>query len=138
MNKKPLVFDYLIRAENELLETYQKHLPNRPFGYRHVYLCGAARRALAQSRAFKSCVEDKNGLVALAILRLQLDTVLRLYALYWVADPEKFAQEVFNGKQIDRLKDEHGNLMKDRYLIDRLLSKNPWVESVYKNTSGLM
>lgn len=138
MSEKLSTFDYLLRVEKELLETYQQHLPNRPVGYRHFYLCGAARRALAQSRAFKSCVEDKNGLVALALLRLQLDTVLRLYALYWVDDPEKFAHDVFDGKQIDRIKDGRGNLMKDRYLIDRILSKNPWVESVYKNTSGLI
>lgn len=138
MSEATSALEKLIRAEKELLDTYQRHLPNRNIGFRHFYLCGAARRALAQSRAFRSCVEDKNGLVALAIVRLQLDTVLRLYALYWVADPEKFAKEVFNGKQIDRIKDGQGNLMKDRYLIDKISSKNPWVEAVYKNTSGLI
>lgn len=83
-------------------------------------------------------MSDQNGIVALAILRLQLDTVLRLYALYWVADPEKFAERVFNGEQIDRLKAADGELMKDRYLINRIMSHNPWVDEVYKNTSGLI
>jgi len=131
-------FDDIRRVENELLDIYKQHLSGRPVGYRHFYLCGIARRALAQSRAFQNCVQDRNGLVALAILRLQLDTVLRLYALYWVADPESFAQEVFQGKQIDRIKAADGELMKDRYLIDKVMPRNPWVDSVYKNTSGLI
>jgi hypothetical protein len=28
--------------------------------------------------------------------------------------------------------------MKDRYLIDKIKERNPWVEAVYKNTSGLI
>lgn len=131
-------FDNLERAEKDLLETYGRHLSGRSVGYRHFYLCGIARRALAQSRAFKSCLEDRNALVALAILRLQLDTMLRAYALYFVDDPESFAHEVFQGKQIDRIKAADGKLMQDRYLIDKVMPRNPWVESVYKNTSGLI
>jgi len=126
------------RAESELLDLYQHHMVSRPFGHQDLYLLGIARRTLAQARAFRQCVEDKNFLVAAALLRLQLDTVLRLYALYWVADPEAFAGRVFAGEQIDRLKAADGQQMKDRYLIDKLKDRNPWVETVYKNTSGLI
>lgn len=111
---------------------------NRPFGYQDLYLLGIARRALAQAKAFRQCVDDLNGLVASAILRLQLDTVLRLYALFWVANPEEFAGRVFAGEQIDRLKAADGQQMKDKYLIDKIKDRNPWVETVYKNTSGLI
>lgn len=128
----------LERAERELLDLYKHHIVDRPFGYQDMYLMGVARRALAQSSAFKNCVTDRNGLVALAILRLQLDTALRLYALYWVSDPEEFAGRVFSGEQVDRIKAADGQLMKDRYLIDKLIPTNPWVEAVYRNTSGLI
>lgn len=128
----------LTRAERELLDLYQHHMVNRPFGHQDLYLLGIARRTLAQAKAFRQCVEDSNFLVAAALLRLQLDTVLRLYALYWVADPEAFAGRVFAGEQIDRLKAADGQQMKDRYLIDKLKDRNPWVETVYKNTSGLI
>ncbi len=128
----------LQRSEAELLDVYQHHMVNRPFGYQDLYLLGIARRALAQAKAFRQCVDDRNGLVASAILRLQLDTVLRLYALFWVADPEAFAGRVFAGEQIDRLKAADGQQMKDRYLIDKIKDRNPWVETVYKNTSGLI
>ncbi|MDO7836084.1 hypothetical protein Q4610_13610 [Sphingobium sp. HBC34] len=128
----------LQRSETELLDVYQHHMVNRPFGYQDLYLLGIARRALAQAKAFRQCVDDRNGLIASAILRLQLDTVLRLYALFWVADPEAFAGRVFAGEQIDRLKAADGQQMKDRYLIDKIKDRNPWVEAVYKNTSGLI
>ena len=128
----------LRRSEKELLVVYERQIANRSVGFQHFYLFGVARRALAQSRAFKDCVRDRNGLVALALLRLQLDTVLRLYALFWVADPEAFAKAVFGGKQVDQLKAADGCLMKDRYLIDKVSPRNPWIESVYKNTSGLV
>lgn len=128
----------LVRSETELLDLYQHHMVNRPFGHQDLYLLGIARRTLANSRAFKQCVEDRNGLIAAALLRLQLDTVLRLYALYWVADPEDFAGRVFAGEQIDRLKAADGQQMKDRYLIDKIKERNPWAEAVYKNTSGLI
>lgn len=128
----------LERAEHELLDLYQHHMVNRPFGHQDLYLLGIACRTLANSQAFKKCVEDRNGLVAAALLRLQLDTVLRLYALYWVADPEDFAGRVFFGEQVDRLKAADGQQMKDRYLIDKIKERNPWVEAVYKNTSGLI
>lgn len=128
----------LVRAETELLDLYQHHMVNRPFGHQDLYLLGIARRTLANGQAFKKCVEDRNGLVAAALLRLQLDTVLRLYALYWVADPEDFAGRVFAGEQVDRLKAADGQQMKDRYLIDKIKGLNPWVEAVYKNTSGLI
>ncbi|MCD2177644.1 hypothetical protein [Rhizobium sp. C1] len=136
--EQPTRLEDLERVEAELLDTLQNELPKRKATYTLLYLCGVARRTLAQSRAFKNCVQDQNGLVALALIRLQLDTVLRVYALYWVNDPHSFAQEVFEGKQIDKIKAADGQLMKDRYLIERLLPRNPWINDVYKNTSGLI
>lgn len=132
------LFADLLRAEEELLEVFAQNIRNRAVGYPHFFMFGVGRRALAQSRAFKACIEDRNGMVALALTRLQLDTVLRLYAIFWVDDPNEFAKAVFGGRQIDRMKAADGELMKDKYLIGRLAPRNPWLESVYKNTSGLI
>jgi hypothetical protein len=118
------------------LSTKGKYLPPGPVGYQHFYLFGIARRALAQSAAFRQMVLSRNSIVASSILRLQLDTVLRLYALFWVADPEDFASKVFNGIAIDKLKAADGSLMKDKYLRDRIAVKNEWIPSVYAETSG--
>jgi hypothetical protein len=123
------------KSERALLDVYQRHCYG-PFGHQHLYLFGIARRALALSVAFRKMIIDRNSLVASAILRMQLDTVLRLYALFWVADPEDFATRVFKGSPINKLKAADGQLLRDGYLRDRVAKQNDWVRTVYAETSG--
>lgn len=130
------LMDGIQRTERELQGSFLPRLKNRAIYHQDLFLLGIARRTLAQSSGFRRAVEDRNSIVAVSLVRMQLDTILRLYALYWVADPEVFASAVFAGKQIDRLKAADGELMKDRYLRDRLAQQNPWVHSVYGETSG--
>lgn len=133
------ILEHIEHAEKELLELIRIPMSTPAnVGYQHMYLFGIANRALSQSSSFRMMIEEGNSLVASSILRMQLDTVLRLYALFWVKDAEYFAREVWNGVQIDRLKSSDGNLMKDKYLIGRLLPKNPWISEVYKQTSGFV
>ena len=126
----------LERSKQEILSVFRKVLVGRGIGNQDFYLAGIAKRAIAQHDAFLSCVESKNFLVSSALLRLQLDTVLRLYCLYWVDDPEEFSKQVMEGKQINDLLAADGKKMSDRYLIGRLEAKNDWIPRVYKNTSG--
>lgn len=130
------LLDGIKRSERELLDIYAPRIRGRGIYSQDFYLLGIARRMLAQSAGFRRSVEDRNSLVAVSLVRMQLDTILRLYALYWVADPEEFARAVFAGKQVDRLKAADGELMKDKYLRDKLAERNPWVHSVYSETSG--
>jgi hypothetical protein len=123
------------RSERELLDVYQKYVAG-PICYQHFYLFGIARRALALSAAFRRMIDDRNSLVASAIIRMQLDTVLRLYALFWVENSEEFATKVFNGAQINKLRAKDGQLLTDKYLKDRLTAKNEWMPAVYAETSG--
>lgn len=125
----------IVRSEREILDAYQQHLKGA-VGYQHYYLFGIARRALAQSSAFRQMIESCNSLVGSSIVRMQLDTVLRLYALYWVADPEEFAQKVYKGTEINKLKAQDGQYLTDGYLRSRLTARNEWMPAVYKETSG--
>jgi hypothetical protein len=125
----------IVKSERDLLDLYQKH-SHGPVGYQHFYLFGIARRALAQSVAFRQMIGDRNSLVTMAIVRMQLDTVLRLYALFWVADPEDFATKVFKGTKINKLKAKDGHLLTDKYLKDRIAQRNDWIPAVYEETSG--
>ncbi|PIK71490.1 hypothetical protein CS379_19020, partial [Methylobacterium frigidaeris] len=97
---------------------------------------GVARRSMALSAGFRTLVEAKNGIAAVPLVRIHLDTVLRLYAAYFVKDHHQFCYDVFQGMQVDRMKDDDGNLMKDGYLRDRVAKSNPWIVEVYKKTSG--
>lgn len=130
----------LDRESSELLDLCHRHLTgadrNRPT--QTLYVLAACRRLLAHTRAFKHSVNDRNSLVASALLRMQLDTVARLYALFWVADPEAFARSVRDGVLINKLKDRHKNVMHDSYLVSKLVSTYPWMQSVYESTSGVI
>lgn len=111
---------------------------NRPLFNQHLFIFGIAKRTISQSSAFRQMIDSKNGLVAASLVRLQLDTVLRLYAIFWVDNAEVFATQLIEGHQIDRMKASDGQLMKDSYLRSRLARRNPWIDSVYSTTSGFI
>jgi len=91
---------------------------------------GIGRRALALSSGFRLMTENRNSLCALPMVRMQLDTALRLYADFFVTDHQKFCHDVIQGKHIDQLKSDDGSLMKDKYLVDRVAKRNPWMVGV--------
>ncbi len=99
----------------------------------------AINRSLALSNGFRTLVRDQNLICAGAILRLQLDTALRIFAGFIVNNPHDFAVEVIEGKRIDKMKDQNSHRMTDNYLVTQLARKFPeyqWIKSVYKKTSN--
>jgi hypothetical protein len=140
MNTDAEVVNFLAdieRADKELLALFSTIIASGgPVSYQHLYLFGIARRSLAQSNAFRQMIESRNSLVALSLVRMQLDNMLRLYASFFVANPDDFATKVHDGVEIRKIKDAKGNLMTDSYLRDRVTKINAWVNDVYKETSG--
>jgi hypothetical protein len=125
------------RTEKRLLEIVAGHVgQGQPMYSSHFFLMGIGRRTLAQSRAIRQLIEDKNHLVVVALIRLQLDTAFRLHAIFWVDDPEAFSKRVFEGGQINRIKAADGQPMTDKYLKEKLLADYPWMDEVYENASG--
>ena len=97
---------------------------------------GALNRSAAQCAGFRSLVQARNFICAASILRLQLDTALRFYAAFLVAEPHAFASAVLKGTQVRKLKDRDGTLMRDAHLVSCLSQQYPWVAKVYQTTSG--
>jgi hypothetical protein len=80
--------------------------------------------------------------MAMTLVRLNLDTLARFYALYWAEETdgmsaETFAREVAQGKSIKDMK-FRGSKEKasDRWLIQQIESFGAWIPVVYKKTSG--
>lgn len=127
----------LLRSETGISEICFAHLKtSRGITYADLYGLGNGRRALALSAGYRSMVEQRNSICALPMVRMQLDTALRLYAGFFVEEPVSFCEAVLNGQQIDRIKSDDGQLMRDKYLLERVSSRNPWMKDVYKLTSG--
>lgn len=130
----------------EQLSTIQKELPKlgnkilsadqgKLFSFDLVVI-GIIKRSLSLTSAFMLLVKEFNMVSSRALLRMQIDTILRLSAFWLVEDPHKLAHQVIKGKQINRIKDKTGHLMTDSYLADKLSEHYNWIKKVYKYTSG--
>ena len=96
-------------SEQAILEAFARHFtPNKPVTYADVFGVGIGRRAWALSSGFRLMIEHRNSICALPIVRMQLDTALRLYAGFFATDHQKFCHDVIDGKQIDRLQSDDG------------------------------
>ena len=95
-------------------------------------------RSMCLIRGFCDAIRNENFLCAAPLVRLQLDSLLRFYALTIVKDPHKTAFAVLAGTPLKKQFDREGKKMTDRYLVEKLSVELPWVSSVYKETSGFI
>jgi hypothetical protein len=120
------------RADDELRHYFVRAMQSDPSLYiGDLVIFGALKRTLALSGGFRRHIRDRNFTCAAALLRLQLDTALRLFAGSLFNKPEEYADALIQGKRIDRLKDKYGKRLTDSYLADKLSEPYPWVKQVY-------
>ena len=97
---------------------------------------GALNRSKSLISGFKVHIEDRNLICGGALLRLQIDTALRIFAAFLAKEPHEFAIKVMSGCQVRKMKDCDGNKMTDAYLVSKLAKENEWLPQVYERTSG--
>lgn len=136
-------FSQYEKARNDLFETSMLvfKFPSQREHERH-FLLAAVRRTLSLESAFRQAVDARNGQMAMTLIRLNLDTLARLYALYWAEDTkgmtaETLARDVAQGKSIKNMK-FRGSKEKasDRWLILQIEGLGKWIPEAYKKTSG--
>ncbi len=110
--------------------------PHTPLTYASFFGMGVGRRAVALSSGFRAMVKQRNSLCAMPMVRMQLDTAIRFYAGFFVTDHQQFCRDVLNGKPINQMKSKDGSKMHDKYLVQRVAERNPWMIDVYETTSG--
>src|SRR5687768_12821665 len=79
----------LLQAGNAMFEAYGGTL----YGV-DLLAAGAINRGLAHTAGFRTMVQQRNLICAGSILRLQIDSALRFYAVFLVDKPHEFALEV--------------------------------------------
>lgn len=100
--------------------------------------CGLMDRSVRLAQGFISMLRDRNLTCAGALLRLQIDNCLRLYAISIAEDEQAVVDTVLDGKSIRTLKDRSGNKMTDAYLKEQLGTYDKQLPFVYDNTSGFI
>ena len=97
---------------------------------------GIVKRCWSVSSAIELLLNEWNMICARALVRMQLDTVLRFSAFWISKDPQKTAKDFRAGKQINHMKDREDNKMTDSYLARKLGEYFEWIPKVYRSTSG--
>lgn len=121
----------LIKRAADMLQVYDGAI----YGF-DLLACAAIDRSIAVSAGFRTMIRDQNFICAGALLRLQLDTALRIFAGFIVDKPHDFATEVFKGTHVRNMKDGTGQRMTDHYLVTELAKEYPGIESTYQKASG--
>lgn len=86
------------------------------------------------NRGYMSLIEDNNFITAGALVRIQLDVLLRIFASTIIGyNVDEFAKKLLSGEQLNNLKDCNGKLMKDGYLAKELNKCDGfnWVKYAY-------
>ena len=134
-----------IQLKNSLekLESFKEIIlkigENNFFAYKGIYLfdiyCTAIlNKTLNILFGYISLTRANNYISAVALVRIHLDTLLRIFAPHASGiNIDEFAKLVIDGNSIDKLKDKVGNRLTDSFLAKELSKWDnfEWVHDVY-------
>lgn len=100
------------------------------------YVFAAIKKTRSLSHAFCMLVRAKNTLAATALIRLQLDTALRIYGLSLVDDLEDAGAMLMSDISYRKLKSRSGEPLTDAVLHENLDKHHPGLSYAYKTTSS--
>ena len=106
-----------------------------------LYIVAVINRSVNLLKGIRSHVEDRNILCAAPLVRVHLDSIIRLYAMTLVDDKNDFLMRVIGGEHIRKIKDRDGNPMHDGYLVDKVSSLDASLSALkvlYEKTSGFV
>ncbi|SDY10252.1 hypothetical protein SAMN05444411_1257 [Lutibacter oricola] len=125
--------DELIKSGKELLET----LMTTEYS---IFCTSILNRTINLNRGYISLVKDSNYITAAPLVRLNLDSLLRLFASTQCEyHYEKFAEKVRKGEKISMMYDfNKKKQLRDSELVKRLkkIKGFKWTNEIYKIGSG--
>ena len=125
--------DSHLSALKELLEADNSNC----FGLDFL-VAAALKRSWSLCSGFCILVRSSNYQCSAVLVRMQLDSAMRLYAAFIVEKPHDFTIRVLKGERISKMFDRHGNKMTDKFLRESLSKEYEWVSRVYEETSGFV
>ncbi len=101
-----------------------------------IFLIAVLNRTVNLNKAFTSLIRDKNFIAAAPLVRVNLDSLLRIYAARISEyDINTFALKVMQGDFIRRMKANDSNeKLTDTYLVEQIskVEDMEWVKKVYE------
>lgn len=103
-----------------------------------LVMIGVLKRSLDILDGCISLVERWNLSAAAPLLRLQLDSLLKLVYLATLKDADVVSMEIIKGHSFRNMRDRNGKKLTDARLRDYARPLYPWIDEVYKQTSKLI
>lgn len=99
-----------------------------------IYCISILNRTFNILCGFIDLMKTDNFISAVPLTRIQIDSLLRLYAIKLIDNQNEFIEKVMNGEQINKFKSKDNKLMTDSYLASEIskLKTFEWVERIYK------
>ena len=102
---------------------------------RHL-VTAALRRSAAMVEGFLSLIDDKNRFAAIPLIRLQIDSAMRVHACGLVNDPSDFVKHVLEGGEPRKYRGSGKLDLTDKALHTALTKKYPQTTELYQDTNG--
>lgn len=102
------------------------------------FILGAVKRTSSLVDGFATLLQWNNTLSAAALLRLRIDTAMRIHGLSLVKDAEAAGELLMGGLRYDRLQDRSGAKLSDKLLHESLSKTYPWVTPSYTDASDFV
>jgi hypothetical protein len=139
MSEKEKLLKEKLSYLNLLIQDHYGILQNAGIEYletQDVLFFAVYKRSLSLIAGFTQLIEARNFICAAPLVRLQVDNLIRLRAGFVVEDINEFVFGMLQGKKISQMQDKNGQKMTD-YNLQKLLSEEyPWLQDIYKQTSG--
>lgn len=94
------------------------------------------QRSYGLVEAVIDCVDAYNLVAAAPLLRLQLDSLVRACYVAHAPSADDVVKALLEGTEFRKMKDSEGKQLTDGRLVELATPHHPWVQAVYKETSG--
>jgi hypothetical protein len=94
------------------------------------------KRSISIVYGFTALIRSHNLICAAPLVRLQIDNLLRFRAAFLVDDSREFVFRVLSGTPVRNMRDRDNRRLTDDYLQQRLSLEYPWLQDLYRRTSG--
>ncbi len=101
-----------------------------------LFFIAVMARSYGLADGFISAFDSWNPAVMAPLVRLQIDSLVRVSYLAKAPKVDDVALYLIGGGEFRGLKDADGKNLSDRRLIEHAEEIHPWIDDVYKATSG--
>ncbi|MFI5112748.1 MAG: hypothetical protein ACHP8B_13975 [Terriglobales bacterium] len=117
----------------ELVLAVNSPTPHAPI---ETVMAVALQRSRHLIQGYVPLLHAKNLAAASALIRMQLDSAMRVNACFLVRDPLQIWEALKSDAPWSRIKTEGGDKLADAYLHEQLSTKFSWATELYKQMSG--